>query len=296
MEYNLKITNGIHIIIDYYHLFKSLVSLNKNVRINITIDYDTFLKNRNDVCTQYLKMYNSLVREIFCELQDNITFYDNYTNSNINFQLWNYSADDLLIEKNFVCIHANNFFKKYTIENIKVNYNYICINTKIVNSSQYYNNSFDKKYNFIEKYKSIKNALFSIINNSGISVILLGERNIPECNEYRPHNEIYGTYIMVDDFKKNINNLCDETYNDSKDSYNIDLFKKSCYYLTHSKMNIFIGNGGGIHLYSNFLNTIQLGVKDRLLDWIDPINFETNMISAVDTDMFIDTVQQYLKK
>jgi hypothetical protein len=72
------------------------------------------------------------------------------------------------------------------------------------------------------------------------------------------------------------------------------LWKKTCYYLTHSKLNIFIGNGGGIHLYSCFENTIQLGVTDRLLRWIPKENIETNFFNTIDTKDFLIHIENYL--
>ena len=96
---------------------------------------------------------------------------------------------------------------------------------------------------------------------------------------------------MYNDFINNLNNIVDETYNDSKDGYYLDNWKKTCYYLTHSKLNIFIGNGGGIHLYSNFENTVQFGVTDRLLEWILPENMETKLYSSIDCNDFINKIK-----
>ena len=99
---------------------------------------------------------------------------------------------------------------------------------------------------------------------------------------------------MYDDFKKNLNNLINETYSDSKDGYDLGNWRKTCYYLTHSKLNIFIGNGGGLHLYSNFDNTIQLGVTDRLLRWINPNNIKPRFITTIDSNNFLKVIKNSL--
>ena len=288
-ELNIKITYGIHILLNMHHILISILENRKDLtNINIDIDLDQLSKNRNDIDENYLEKYLILLKEILNIKNVNLTLNKNYEYIDL------FSNYYPILDINKIFIRKNNYFTKYQINNINISKSYICINTKIVNSSKYYIDTKDSNYNFIEKYKIIKEDLYKILNNNNYNIILLGEKNIPNCNEYNYHSDNFGNYIMYDDFINNLNNVIDETYNDSKDGYDLDNWKKTCYYLAHSKLNIFIGNGGGIHLYSNFENTIQLGVKDRLLEWIIPENLETNLYSTIDCKNFINKIELIL--
>jgi len=237
----------------------------------------------------YLDIYKNLIKEIFNNENINL-FYD----KNYEYKDW-VTFECPIFNKENIFIKKNNYFNLYKLDNIKLDNikldkKYICINTKIVNSSFYFNNNKDFDYNFINKYLIIKEKLFNILNNSDYQIILLGEKNIPDCNEYNYHRDNFGNYIMYNDFITNLKNYKDETYNDSKDGYDLDNWKKTCYYLTHSQFNIFIGNGGGIHLYSCFNNCIQLGVTDRLLYWITKENIETNFFNTINYELFLDKI------
>jgi hypothetical protein len=281
---NIKISYGIHILLNMYHIIKSILLINNNKQINIELDVDTLKINRNDIDEKYFEKYLILAKEILNIENVNITL-----NKKYQYVDWITNFCEIL-ETNKIYILKNNYFTKYNI-NINIQKPYICINTKIVNSSKYFNNDKNPTYNFIEKYNIIKNELFYILNNSQYNIVLLGERNIPNCNEYNFHMNNFGNYIMYNDFINNLNNIIDETYNDTKDGYDLDNWKKTCYYLTHSKLNIYIGNGGGIHLYSNFENTVQFGVTDRLLEWILPENMETKLYSTIDCNDFINKIK-----
>lgn len=281
-QVNIKISYGIHIILNMYHILISILSKNKDLIFNISIDIDKLKENRNDIDEFYLDKFKILVKEILKINNVNIYFYENY-----NFIDWVTFGDSPYIKNEEIKILKDNIFTKYKIKNIDISKPYICINTKIVNSSKYFNSDKDENYNFIKKYNTIKMDLFKILNNSNYNIVLLGEKNIPECKEYNFHRDNFGNYIMYNDFKNNLNNIIDESYNNSADGYNLNNWKKTCYYLTHSKFNIFIGNGGGIHLYSCFKNCIQLGVTDRLLRWISKDNIETNFFNTIYTEEFL---------
>jgi len=281
---NIKISYGIHILLDMHHILKSM--LNNNIsKINIDLDIESLKKNRNDIDEQYFSKYLILAKEILNIENINITLYENY-----KYVDWITHSCEIL-DTNKIYIKKNNYFTQYKLYNINIIKPYICINTKIVNSSKYFNNDYNPKYNFIEKYHIIKNDLFNILNKLNYNIIILGEKKIPNCNEYNFHMNNFGNYIMYNDFINNLNNIFDETYNDSKDGYDLDNWKKTCYYLNNSNLNIYIGNGGGIHLYSNFQNTIQFGVTDRLLEWIKPENMETNLYSTIDSEDFINKIK-----
>lgn len=288
-QVNIKISYGIHIILNMYHILNSLKSINNELIFNISIDMDKLREGRNDIDEFYLDKFKILIKEILKIDNINVNFYENY-----NFIDWYTHGNCPYIKNEEIKILKNNIFTQYKIENIDILKPYICINTKIVNSSIFFNNNKDEKYNFINKYHLCKNDLFKILNNSNYNIVLLGEKNIPCCKEYNFHRDNFGNYIMYNDFKNNLNNIIDETYDNSTDGFDLNNWKKTCYYLTHSKFNIFIGNGGGIHLYSCFQNCIQLGVTDRLLRWIPKDNIETNFFDTIDTNDFLINIENYI--
>jgi hypothetical protein len=283
-EINIKITYGIHILLDMHHILKSILN-NYSSKINIELDIENLKKNRDDIDEKYLEKYLILAREILNIENVNITLNKNY--KYVDF----ITSFCEILDTDKIYIKKNNYFTQYKLYNINILKPYICINTKIVNSSKYFNHNKNSTYNFIEKYNIIKNELFNVFNNLNYNIVILGERKIPNCNEYNFHLDNFGNYIMYNDFINNLNNIIDESYDDSKDGYDLDNWKKTCYYLKNSNLNIYIGNGGGIHLYSNFENTIHFGVKDRLLEWIKPENMETNLYSTIDSEDFINKIK-----
>jgi hypothetical protein len=287
-QVNIKISYGIHIILIMYHILTSIVSKNNDLIFYISIDIDKLREGRNDLGEIYLDKFKMLVNEILKINNVYIHFNENY-----NLTDWVTFGDSPYIKNEEIKILKDNIFTKYKIENIDISKPYICINTKIVNSSRFFNTNKNEEYNFINKYHLCKNDLFKILNNSNYNIVLLGEKNIPDCKDYNFHRDNFGNYIMYNDFK-NLNNIIDETYDNSADGYDLNNWKKTCYYLTHSKFNIFIGNGGGIHLYSCFQNCIQLGVTDRLLKWIPRDNIETNFFDTIDTEDFLIHIENYI--
>lgn len=283
--HKIKTTYGVHIFLNMYHIFNSTIYLH-NDKYHYQIDLTSLKNSRNDIDGVYLNDYFNLFKEIFFDFSSNVLL-DTHgeQNSMIDWVTKSCPFKNIKIKK-------NNYFTKYYL-NLDISKPYICINTKIVNSSKYFvPGHMDDNYNFISKYNSIKTELFKILNNKNYNIILLGERSIPNCNEYNFHSNHIGNYIMYDDFKNNLNNIIDATYDDSKDGFKIENWKKTCYYLTHSKFNIYIGNGGGIHLYTCFENTIQLGVPDRLIKWIEPENIETNYYNTINCNMFLTKIKK----
>lgn len=284
-QVNIKITYGIHIILNMYHILLSILSKNNDLIFNISINMDKLKEDRNDIDEFYLDKFKILVNEILKINNVYIHFNENY-----NLTDWATNGNCPYIKNEEISILKDNIFTKYKIKNIDISKPYICINTKITNSSRFFNSNKNEEYNFIYKYHLCKNNLFKILNNSNYNIVLLGEKNISDCKEYNFHKDNFINYIMYNDFKNNLNNIIDETYDNSADSYDINSWKKTCYYLTHSKFNVFIGNGGGIHLYSCFKNCIQLGVTDKLLTWIPKDNIETDFFNTIDVKTFLNKI------
>jgi hypothetical protein len=288
---NFKITYGIHILLNIHDI---LSSIKKTDIISINIDLCSLKSMRNDINNKYMEKYVKLVEEIFIDFKNVEVIFEEMNYQNIPYN-YNWIQKTLNNDWKNIFIRKNNYFTKYDLNNIILPENYLCINTKIVNSSTEFNTTFDEKYNFIKKFNFLKTDLYKLLNNSNIKIILLGERNIPDCHEYNYHRDKFGNYILYNDFKNNLNNIIDETYDNSKDGYNLDNWKKTCYYLSNSKFNIYIGNGGGIHLYSHFNNCIQFGVSDRLLNYLPKENIETNYINIIDSEDFLINIKNNIK-
>jgi hypothetical protein len=242
---------------------------------NISPNYVKLSEYRNDLNEDYIKKYNFLLEKIFSNIE-NVFFKNNleYLNPQNTLNL-DYLS---ILNLNECKIFKNNFDNLISDVNFSLNGKFIVINTKIVNSSINFNSRKENKYNCIKHFLNFKDEFYSLLNNTGLKVIIIGERKISDCYEYNLHTNEWGNYVMYDDHLNFLKNYQDETYTDSRESYNYELFLKTCFYLKNSLCNIHIGNGGGIHLYSQFDNMVQFGEFDRLLELIPKENIETNPI------------------
>lgn len=162
---------------------------------------------------------------------------------------------------------------------------YVTINTKLTPT-------ITGDYSYLTPtYHRIKSQLYDILNSSNFPVVILGERAVGDCFEYKV---LHDNFEMYTEHIKNLKNVVDVTYSESKKGYDIEEFSKTCNYLNNSVLNIFIGNGGGIHLYCSFPNTCQLGVFDRLLENIPLENIKTNPITTKSGEEFISNVSKKL--
>jgi hypothetical protein len=161
---------------------------------------------------------------------------------------------------------------------------YICINTKIAVM-------FDGDFRCtLTMFHAHKARLYEILNAAGLPVVILGERKKADCVEYglQPMESVYENHVA------NLARYVDETYSESKDGHSVPLLQKTCTYLNHSVLNVFLGNGGGIHLYASFPNTVQLGVLDRLLKYTAPENLTTRPFSTLDPELFLAEIEKRL--
>jgi len=299
MKKNLILTNGLHMILMYFNIFKTLRERGDLDTINVSPDYKALFQNRNDIDEYYLEKYHHLLDMIFSKVE-NVNLIK--SNKIIN-------KDDLesgvdfasLLSYDLIKIYNNNFIEyseEYASQNhIENNKKFIVINTKIVNCSSLYwkykstkNNAADE-IDCILHWNKFKNKMYEILNSCDIEIVLIGERNIPDCNEYNFHRDNIGNYVMYNDHISNLKKFRDETYYDSKDSYDFELFKKTCYYLNNSIMNIYVGNGGGVHLYSQFKNLYQFGEFDRLLEYLPSQNILTNPQRTLNPDNFLEMIK-----
>lgn len=139
-----------------------------------------------------------------------------------------------------------------------------------------------------ELFHAVQDRLYHLLNAYDIDVVLLGERRPSDCAEYKLHD----IYTMYSDHLANLHRVIDKTYEDSKDG--LATLGDTCAYLNHSAANLFIGNGGGLHLYCAFPNTVQLGEFDRLLCDVPPERMDTHPVSTSDVELFLTTVERYV--
>ena len=89
-----------------------------------------------------------------------------------------------------------------------------------------------------------------------MSVILLGDKQFFDNNEYQTHNShIHNVYVIYDDLKK-INKHIDYTFNNVSDAIDIDILKRNVHIINLAYANIVFSATGA-----------------RSLSEIIPINF-----------------------
>ncbi len=272
----------------YLNVFKSKKKFDEILGNELTIyhispNQKSLTDYRDDLTLSYKEKYMNLLKSIFGTL-DNVVFSDNNKNNKI-------LEFNKILPLSHCKIHKDNFSHLTNGKIFTHEKKFLVLNTKIVNSSILFNQNKSDEYNYIYLFNKFKNEFYSIINDSNLQVVIIGEREIPKCKEYDYHKDNFGNYNMYYDHINNLKNFIDESYEDSKDGYDYDLFVKTCYFLQNSVCNIFIGNGGGIHLYSQFENTIQFGLFDRLLELIPKENIETGVIgNIIDYKKFLDVL------
>ena len=244
--FKLNIYFGLSIILKYYYIFEQLINNNIFDKIFVSIDYNILKHFREDSNLDYFKNYIKFIKHI--NQYDRIVIEDHYNNL--------YKSIDLVSLSNMFNIPVK--FKIYTslINNQPVcSFDYVTISTKLLNI----------KY---ELYQQHKNRLFSELNNIGYKVLLLGERTITNCNEYKIHN----VYSIYDDLIKNLNNYQDFTIHNNNNNNELEPFLKSATILNKSKLNIYMTNGG-ISEILGYVSTNILGLTDDKLNLLDKNNY-----------------------
>ncbi len=265
--FKLNIYFGLSIILKYYYIFEQLINNNIFDKIFVSIDYNILKHYREDSNLDYFKNYIKFIKHI--NQHDRIIIEDNYNNL--------YKLIDVVSLSNMFNIPVK--FKIYTslINNQPVcSFDYVTISTKLLNI----------KY---ELYQQYKNILFSKLNNIGYKVLLLGERNITNCNEHQIHN----VYSIYDDLIKNLNNYQDFTIDNNNNNNDLEPFLKSATILNKSKLNIYMSNGGISEILGYVSNNI-LGLtdKDTLLVINNYINYDNSNIKTFNNfEDFLDNLK-----
>ena len=214
----ININFGLSIILKYYYIFEQLINNNLVDKIFVSIDQKILKYYRNDSDINYYNNYIIFLKHI--NTYDTIIVENSYNESYINI-----CVNDLSKQFN-IPIKFKLYHKIINKESI-YQFDYVTICTKVLNIDN----------NLYNKYKNI---LFNKLNNIGYKVILLGERNISNCIEYKIHN----TYSIYNDLIKNLDNYIDNTIENNNNNNDLDSFIKSATILNKSKLNIYMSNGG----------------------------------------------------
>ena len=124
-----------------------------------------------------------------------------------------------------------------------------------------------------------------------ITVVILGERDIEDNDEYRFH-ETYSTY---NDLVSNIDNYVDMTYESSVDNSDLGLLKRSCYIMNSSELNLYMTNSG-LRSITTYISDNILGLSNVSNDAPNPSTiFPGRNISIVgDFHNFIDKLKLFI--
>ena len=121
--------------------------------------------------------------------------------------------------------------------------NYITINTKIV----------DIDLNILSTFIP---TLLHILKNSNYTIVIIGEKNMSECLEYKIHKDYFGC-IYNDLISANLKYI-DMTYPETYNGYSIESVKRSMNLSKYAKHNIIMNSGGALALGLGFGNVIGL--------------------------------------
>lgn len=271
-EKKVLIPHGMHMAIQMFHLLNTTDAY-RNAITALCLDRDLLLSYRNDMTDDNIRQYETFLQHLFAPLNCRVEscLSPTYTKAQ-------YMSYEMIHPGPETRITPLRSLVDPSVELPSTPY--LVLNTKFVPTAFLE----DDQRMTIEALKAVKTTLYSVLNEIGIPVVLLGERAFDVCNEYMLHD----IQMLYEDHKANLHKVIDKTYETSKGG--IECLGETCAYLNSSVANLFLGNGGGIHLYASFPNTIQLGVFDRLLEKLPATAIETNPFHTLDSNVFLKQV------
>ena len=106
--FNIKITYGIHILLNMHHIITSILSKHNKTIFNIEIDLETLKQNRNDISEHYLDIYKNLIKEIFNNENINLFYDKNYEYKDwVTFEFPIFNKENIFIKKIIILIYIN---------------------------------------------------------------------------------------------------------------------------------------------------------------------------------------------
>jgi hypothetical protein len=255
----LNINFGCSIILKYYYIFDYLINKKIFDKIIVSIDYNTLIHYRGN---NHILYNNYIIFLKHINTYENIIIEGKYNNEYNNICV-------TTLSNNYQIPIKFKIYDKLLNNNLKLDYNYITISTKILGISN-------------SLYQKFKNELIYKLNNINIKIIILGERQISECLEYKIHE----TYTIYNDLIENLKNYVDLTIMDNENNNDLNSILNTFNIYNKSKLNIFIGNGGVSELIPYSSNNILgftykdnvLNINNYLHEKIDNIKIYNNYI------------------
>lgn len=252
---SININFGIGMILKFYYLFEKILETHAD-HIYVSIDKRILAQYRGEnetFFTNYIKFFQYLNEHPNIHIED--TYNEKYPNVEIDTL-----ANALHIPIRFKC------FPKLSILPSPFQFPYVTLSVKIMTTPN-------------SLFINFKKEFFQRLNAMSAKVVLLGEREISDCVEYRIHE----TYSIYKDCIQELTNFEDRTIQDNTKNNELSSLLESCSILANSKLNIYIGTGGVSELIPYCSNNILgLTSKDIVLQKQNYLHESTINIKVFD--------------
>jgi hypothetical protein len=230
----INIYFGVSVIMKYNAIFTTLLHEKKVDEIHVSLAIDVIKKYRDTYSDTYTQNFYSIMKYIFEDPRIKICQSDIYPTLDINqvLKIYNTTLTYRILPQ------VTRLPPVFTFE-------YITISTKILNVLSKH------------EYQLIKPLFYKILSEIKIPIILLGERTVKSCHEYRIHN----TYSIYNDLKQFLPNSIDKTIESSEGSTELEPLLESLSILNKSKLNIFM-SCGGVSVITFFTSESFLGLTN----------------------------------
>jgi|19_taG_2_1085344.scaffolds.fasta_scaffold59883_1 hypothetical protein len=261
---------GMSLHLDYYCVFAGC----PHIQFEVVFNDDLIKQLRPEHWKEYSQKMYDILRARMSDL-DNVRTTDDSTSTEDCPLIKRPIPHDLA---KFLDIKPNSI--KTAIPPATIRENHVVLNTKCITVSD---------YGLKEKWDAIKTPLFHMLNDSGVKVIIIGEKEPSHCREY----DIHKTFSIYKDIVNgDLLDLEDLTQAETTSLYDQKIIDRNIAWLRHSLFNIHIGEGGGQVVYSHCNNLIALtGRELQMFKFIDNPYFTEN---TFDQNTFLEMVRSKL--
>ena len=259
---DIKIYSGISNIFRYNTIFMELLNTDIIDKINVSICKSTILKTRGEYDIEtWFSEWGIVLKFIMCD--DRIKY---TTNQGFNLEGY-YEVGNRYGITPMIKLY-DNLIDVSVMNRNKLPKNYITISPKIWAS--------------IPKlvYEKYKTKFLDILNEYNGVVIIMGERNITYCDEYR----VIETYSIYEDLITNLNNYQDLTISETTDNLKLEPLKDSLHIINKSDLNV-VMTFSGLREIALFMSENVVALTPPIIgDWsdvyinIDEIKYDTKNI------------------